>query len=179
MASRCDWTEHCELCRHLRSQEVAVTSLSLLIIDMGDCCVVKAAKGSVRVGRYDSLEDEITKGLDMVEGDVQVTQMPFADLRAALDEAPVPRIERVVCGKGTVGEGQTVYHIYASDGWDAVDSVAYDALLQLAGHPLPIWEGNGTWEQLPRLPFDQTEQWNEGFIRAKEALPFTAWRYTR
>lgn len=132
--------------------------LQLLVIDLGDSCVVKVEKG-----------DEITAnfGTDwwFRVTDADIVRHTFADIRAAIDaleeKPPVPRI----AVNGDVG-----YWLFREDGdgigWPICKS-QYDILSQLAGKPLPIWTPKkGEWEPLTESPvFDD--------------LPCEIWRYTR
>lgn len=143
-------------------------SLSLLVIDLGDCCVVRVEKGCWAWPTIGDLHLD-----SMGEGGRVLIDKPFADLRAALEGGkPVPRIER---------EGDdhlrvwTSYSPHSSGGSLTktfnINQEDYDALSELCGKPLPIWEGNGTWEQL--YPF------NESVGAQMPELGLRIWRYTR
>lgn len=125
-------------------------SLSLLVLDMGDCCVVRVERGAMPHTSTDPLKD-----LGFY-GKISIVHKPFADLRAALDDAPVPRIDEK---DGPHNE----YAIVSEHGTNRITQTAYDALSQLAGHPLPIFEG-GKWEEL---------------TGAGDGIPCPIWRYSR
>lgn len=129
-------------------------TLSLLVLDMGDCCVVKVESGQFDYPtgwpRYLQMRGSI------------IVDWTFGQLRAALDgEKPVPRIEDK---NGFHNE----YTIVSEHGTNRITRTAYNALSQLAGHPLPIWEGNGKWTNL-------IDDCSCNF----QLVPFGIWRYSR
>lgn len=115
------------------------TSLSLLVIDAGECCFLK-----VESGRYErKLFDDDMGGLGF-----RIIGHPFTAVRGAIDsqDKPYPRLERdwkgdiylMLFAKQKAGDPDCM-RIVTGD---------YDALSELAGHPLPIWDGGGTWTLL-------------------------------
>lgn len=149
------------------------TSLSLLIIDMGDSCVVKVEKGEQFI--FDTLPMPSIVA-HQAHGPV-VLNVPFAAVREAVDgERPVPRIER------KTADGLALHYCNGrEDNYRNIGQHEIDALCEIAGHPLPIYEG-GTWEQLPDAEADgrtATCDFSFGFNAAKDQLPFKAYRYTR
>ncbi len=144
-------------------------SLSLLVIDLGDICCVRVETGE---WYFNNLYRNNTTG-------TYVYDRPFDQLKAALESAPVPRIERRDDDKYSLieDEGIPVEHICKR-------SVA--VIETVIGRPLRIWEG-GKWEQLwpapePSFAFQQkycmTDAVRDFKMLAPE-LPFKAWRYTR
>ena len=133
--------------------------LQLLVIDLGDSCVVKIESGSrghnVEVdGRWYTLTNCPT-----------VILRPFPELRDAIEgEKPVPRIER----------HSHRYMLFAQRHGTAFQMLGlhYEAFCELAGKPLPIYEG-GKWEELIALQAkDESGNW-------RDAKALTVWRYTR
>jgi hypothetical protein len=134
-----------------------MNKLQLLVIDMGDACVVKVEKGDKSWLKY--RDDHIaTSAFQMVTGDLRVFRFDtelsrfrsFTDLRAAIEaevEKPLPRIER------TVGGCMFAYDLHLGRVQDCPEKRFglmyddYDALTKLAGKPLPIYEG-GTWKRV-------------------------------
>lgn len=147
------------------------TSLSLLVIDLGDSCVVKVERGSPR--GFEILTDA---GF-VNEGDTKVFRKSFAAVREAIDgESNLPRIL-----KKDDGRYELQFKTYAGNSHRSFKREAYAALCEIAGHPLPIYDG-GTWEQLPDAEADgrtATCDFSFGFNAAKDQLPFKAYRYTR
>lgn len=143
------------------SKSDAPNALSLLIIDMGDCCVVKVEKGT---WHPDGGPHEYHRNHYLLS-------WTFTDLRAALDDAPVPRIEASWSQNGSGDIVPNGYYVYVdnNDRNEHWPQSRYDALSQLAGKPLPVWEGNGKWEELNPPPT----------VGISWELPFTAWRYSR
>lgn len=140
------------------------TSLSLLIIDLGDSCAVKCESGK--------FERQIAGFMYIAStGSTIHIRKPFAAVRDAIDSQDskrVPRIERRDTNSRV--DGMPVYLIrqdkdVANDG-TALSTSVYDALTAInGGKPLPIWTG-GTWEMLNgEMP--------------KDSLPCNIWRYTR
>jgi len=131
--------------------------LSLLVVDFGECCAVYHEHGAswcLTVANQEYLFDDYC--------DMFAVKAPFAAVREAISQAPVPRIERM--------KGQDRYLLFQEkaqrSGYpnpSAIYQAEYAALSQLAGHELPVWSG-GTWKQL----------WNPSDLD----LPFQAWRYT-
>lgn len=121
--------------------------LQLLVIDAGECCFLKVEKGRFETMLFD---DDIG-GLGF-----RIISHPFTKLREALEQKPVPRIE--------VDGGRMNYYRVVTD--HVLESPlicpdTYKALSQLAGKPLPVWEG-GKWTRLPKTseyisdPLDDT-----------------------
>lgn len=128
------------------------SELQLLVIDLGDSCVVKVEKG-----RWDGGTLVCRGGR---EDTVKVFYECFRVLREAIEQKPVPRIER---DDIKIYER---YRIYFNDTSYPLPLNVWDAICELAGKPLPIGEG-GTWEDL--LP-KKGLGWE---------LPLGIWRYTR
>lgn len=137
------------------------TELSLLVIDMGESCVVKAEQGhldetplSKMVGTY-------------LKENLYWVSSSFAELRAAIDgEKPVPRIEREL-----LAFAHKRYYVYFHNTRYPISLNAYAALSKLAGKPLPIWEG-GKWERLIHAG-------QPPFGPQTGTVPVSIWRYTR
>ena len=181
------WTD-CDACghgpEHAVHSAVAVpdTSLSLLVIDLGDSCVVKVEKGDVS-----ELPQRIAGAQRTWNDALFVVSTPFHGFDGIREEVdgdkPLPRIEKnLPCNKPYTG----IYQLITSEDDDAKMHTLYqheiDALSELAGKPLPIWDGGGTWTELPDAEADDrsaTCDFSFGFRAAKDQLPFKAWRYTR
>lgn len=145
-----------------------MTELQLLVIDLGDCCVVKVEKGEVRFKVAPT--DNGGMGYLLVAGgnedytDTILYRHPFSEVRAALEEKPLPRVERV---RGSEDAPYTL-HFAPPDGvgWLMTQGM-YDALTELnGGKPLPIWSG-GEWTQLPSI------------VNSLEGTEIAIWRHKR
>lgn len=145
--------------------------LRLLMIDLGDSTVVKVEKGIFNPDNW-------------TVGDVNCIRHPFSEVRATIDmldvSPPVPRIEQV---PDDLHEGYRVYKLFSRLGEYDFEHVIpgdrYDALSELAGHPLPIYEPKqGKWTKLVgseelRKPDGTT------LILPDWGLPVEIWRYER
>ncbi len=156
-----------------------MNSLQLLVIDLGAYCVVKVEQADGSDFRCPIISPaKLTEYVEakLTTNNTFVIRNSFDQLKAALDDAPVPRIERRDDDKYSLieDEGIPVEHICQR-------SVA--VIETVIGRPLPIWAG-GKWEQLYPC------EWNNGpmgnpvmanFVldKVNAALPFKAWRYTR
>jgi len=142
-------------------------SLSLLIVDFGESCVLRI-ENSV----YPDVQ-RLLKGFNVKwprrTVDPFVVEHSLADIRSAIDalegEKPVPRIERdddggcrIIMPDDNLATGTLSYFLKPQ---------GFDALSELAGKPLPIYKA-GEWMQL-----------QAGVGAFQTDLPFTAWRYTR
>lgn len=127
--------------------------LQLLVIDMGDTCVVKVEKGHWDVSTLIYPSDVWTTE------SVNVMRFPFSRIREAIEQKPIPRIEYRDSDYHLVWDESEVYGDKVIGG-----TGAFNALSELAGKPLPIWEG-GVWEEL-----NKTERERSGL---------SVWRYTR
>lgn len=126
-----EWRTDAIAGHHPSCDRSSKSELQLLVIDLGDSCVVKVEKGEWQ-----------RDGICQYQGSVTIT-LPLNRLRDELDgERPVPRIER----SGTTEESYEIINVHG-DGAGVIYSTAYDALSELAGKPLPIYEG-GAWEDL-------------------------------
>lgn len=130
------------------STQPSEPSLSLLVIDAGECCFVQ-----IKHGRADFklMPDEIG-GLGY-----RLIPHPFPELRAAIDahfaeSKPLPRIEY----NHTVGEGDDKYIAYKFYGSNSREGFVIDkdidvfnALARQVGatKDLEIYEPKGTWTQ--------------------------------
>ena len=132
-----------------------MSELSLLVIDLGDSCVVKVEKGDVSQLDLPLDSDRIISNSWIYDG-------TFTDIRAAIDaladEPPVPRIER------TFSKGLKLdYDLISQNEIGVLSQEDYDALSELAGKSLPVYEPRkGEWKQI-----------DAGHKR------FSAWIYTR
>lgn len=118
-------------------------SLSLLVCDFGESCCIKAEKGEWQLNT-----EQHPSHPWVLEGDAYVYPVPFADLRQAIEQRPVPRIERDEYTSKT-------YRLYAGSearGFEKLYQTDIDALSELAGKPLPIWKG-GTWEEVGHIDY--------------------------
>ena len=135
-----------------------MTELQLLVIDLGDACVVKVEKGGQVV--INSLP--LPSVAIYQEHEPKVVTTTFDELRKAIDGVkPVPRIEREL-----MANTYERYYVHFYDTQYPLPLNAYDALSQLVGKPLPIYEG-GKWTDL--MPKNGVG-WE---------LPINVWRYTR
>lgn len=158
-ACQCDEQAHkMGLCQHVcvPYPKNKMTELQLLVIDLGDACVVKVEKGR--------LEDELlnVRDYDYIIDPVGTVRGSFDEVRKAIDgEKPVPRIERQT-------DNGAYCRLILPTPLTGISLSANEvhALSQLAGHPLPIYEG-GTWTDL--MPKNGVG-WE---------LPINVWRYTR
>lgn len=138
--------------------------LSLLVIDLGDSVVVKVEKGDPET----IFSKIIVSAYKDATAIISVPFSGFESVKAsieALDDAPVPRIER-----RDNRESPWLYQLFDCSGAkdNYLTSAEYAALSDLAGKPLPIYEG-GKWEEL-NPPAKVGIGWE---------LPFTAYRYSR
>jgi len=128
-----------------------MTELQLLVIDLGDACVVKVEKGELDLPLFHTFSQDKS---------VRLSGHTFDELRKAIDgEKPAIRLED---GYDEVGN----FMLFTDKSWLVISSQQYDALSKLAGHPLPIYEG-GKWTDL--MPKNGVG-WE---------LPINVWRYTR
>ena len=139
--------------------------LQLLILDMGDVCIVRVEQGD---GKFP--HKTLGIGTAWALNNTYLDKRPFTELRSAIDgEKPVPRIER-----RDNRESPWVYQLFDISGADKnyLTPAEYTALSELAGKPLPIYEG-GKWDELIAL---QSKDEYGDWIDKRD---FTAWRYTR
>lgn len=171
--------------------------LSLLVIDLGDSCVVKVEKGCLSAAQRESIiacfepsfegqenEDE-ESWTDIKAGFVWAIAKSFTDIRAAidaLDAKPVPRIEQEPDSDRYFNR----LRIFFNDTSYPLVPNAVHALKEL-GVRLPIYEPKqGTWTQLTAFDWSAAKA-SAGFAgygvdaHSFEAtmVPFKAWRYTR
>ena len=162
--------KYCLACNQPIIGTLGDTSLSLLVIDLGDSCVVKVEKGEFHFA--------LQFGHDLNVERVGIMGAPFEKVRAHIDrvgDKPVPRIERRDTNSRV--DGMPVYLIrqdkdVANDG-TALSTSVYDALTALnGGKPLPIWSG-GIWTELCRA--------GQPTLGPSDSLniPVGVWRYTR
>lgn len=163
-----------------------MTELSLLVIDLGDSCVVKVEKGQLPADTVSmALPDEIRDLLgyvdDLKTGYCMVSDKSFTELRKAIDGAegsnPVPRIEQ------DNADQKGSYVLYEdADTKEYIAKDTYDALCELAGHPLPVYEPKrGKWTQL--IPFTLNDMYNGGnplySTQIDGGTGVKMWRYER
>lgn len=128
---------------------VAEPELQLLVIDMGNMAVGKVEKGEWARHKQGSL----------IYG-----WGSFDALKVAIDQAPVPRIERGNDGSYRLFDCNDKFgHELCED--------AFRVYQETVGKPLPIYEG-GTWEELIALQ----KKGEGGWIDDRE---LTVWRYKR
>lgn len=155
-------------------QPEASLSLSLLIIDLGDQCVIRAENNDCQV----------TIGGNTVDlrcGEARLCHFRFSELRRdidATDSKPVPRLERrfdrTIKPTGDLFLVSDEYNGFIDDG-------VYTALCELAGVTIPIWTGSGTWTKL--IPFLLNDMYSGGDIQNTSWIDGGAnieiWRYSR
>ena len=133
--------------------------LQLLVIDLGDCCVVKVEKGTMP-----RTSNDINKDLRFF-GKQSIVHVTFDRFREAIDQKPVPRIE-------VDGNRMNYYRVVTDHVLESplICLDTYKALSQLAGKPLPVWEG-GKWERLPKTSEYISDPLDDTGVKI--------WRYTR
>lgn len=138
------------------------TALQLLVIDLGDCCVLKVEKNAIGIQwlKLGTMQDKLVGLGDGVANStresngakiVHVLFEPFNKLRSAIDgldgERPVPRLERDNIGYWLYEDAETKEDI-------PIDT--YSALSELAGHPLPVYEPKKAewikWDPVQKQP---------------------------
>lgn len=117
--------------------------LQLLVIDLGDSCVVKVESGKTP---FENMIPSTGATFAIFNNEAQIFRRSFDAFRAAIDalegDKPVPRIEHV-CDEtyeilGLLGQGQ-----------GTIEHNALESLNLLAGKPLPVWTPRtGTWKEL-------------------------------
>ena len=146
------------------SDEISQPSLSLLIVDFGDACIVRVEKNANGVA---PLAQEVCS---RNEGSLSWVDAPFAGVRAELDHRPVPRIERVAEDKRE-SDLHRYNFVQTNDKIRRLSSAAYDDLAAIFGKPAQVYEDAGTWTRLPSTA---------GYIGDPlEGLGIAIWRYTR
>lgn len=150
-------------------------ALSLLVIDLGDRCVVKVEKGDMSDKGVIAHLCYYVSGIERVRvGPVIVFDMPFIDVQDAINrhfatgEKPLPRIDPPTNGNYTLHVGNVVKP-YTFE----VPFEMLNALSQLAGHPLPVWTGGGEWVQLAQVGRLSMEP------HAEDRTDCQVWRFTR
>jgi hypothetical protein len=133
--------------------------LQLLVVDFGNCCAVRVEKGRVEFIDVDGSK------VSLIAGGPIISHQPCDKLREAIDQKPVPRIER----NDPVGY-RFISGNQPADGGHIWLSQEYDALTNLAGKPLPVWEG-GKWTRLPKTSEYISDPLDDTGVKI--------WRYTR
>ena len=163
--------------------------LSLLFVVLGENEVavkVEQAQDAPDGKPYALVMDGFTRGV-LVRGNVFVANDSFADIRVAIDkqfgegEKPVPRIERVGADHLRVWSS---YEAHPTSGVSLTKTFNirdddYDALCELAGKPLPIYEPKrGKWERL--IPFQVTASFGStpDTVRMHGGAGIEVWRFT-
>lgn len=160
--------------------DVKEIELSLLIIDLGDSCVVKVEKG-----RQSYETDANRTWLRFPHGgDVELWQGKVFTLHSfemtktaidALDTPPVPRVERE----------NGLYELWFQDfvpgmqqaGKVVISDTIFKSLCQLTGVEISVYERKGEWKQLLMHRTDSLNQ--DTLVRYIDDLPLSVWRYTR
>ncbi len=152
--------QYCPSCRVKFPCDVQFPSLSLLVIDLGDSCVVKAEQG-----RWSKYFTEVWGTAD----DLCLVHESFDKVKSAIDamEGDKPPIPRLECPRnsGYVGLDVVMLNHVGGEYRNAISQDQYDALCELAGVKIPIWTG-GQWEDLT--------VW-----KGMNDFPIGAWRYRR
>lgn len=151
----------------------AEPSLILLVIDLGNYCVVKVEKSD------GIIPIEIGQGYRLCTANWPIV-MPhsFADVRAAIDqlEDKPPEFPYIAFDDALTPPYALCLTSHGTSDL-RFGRVDYDALTKLAGKPLPIYEPKrGTWVQLPEELIGATQHWANW---VKEVLPCTIWRYCK
>jgi hypothetical protein len=132
--------------------------LDVLVIDLGDYCVVKVEKGEIafKIGEILWL---------LYESQAKLMYKDFNAIREAIEQKPVPRIE-------VDGNRMNYYRVVTNHVLESplICLDTYKALSQLAGKPLPVWKG-GKWERLPKT--------SEYIGDPLDGTGVTIWRFTR
>ena len=132
--------------------------LDVLVIDLGDYCVVKVEKGEIafKIGEILWL---------LYESQAKLMYKDFNAIREAIEQKPVPRIE---VDRNSMNYYRVVTDHVLESPLICLDT--YKALSQLAGKPLPVWEG-GEWERLPKT--------SEYIDDPLKGTGVAIWRFTR
>lgn len=124
-----------------KAEPPAKPDLQLLVIDLGGCRVIRVDEGRLP----DALADKMAaKASDYGP---YLTFQGVKQIQAAIDAMdtpPVPRIELDALD----GRYELTYRRDGEIRTRGFHSTAYDALSQLAGKPLLIYEKGGTWTML-------------------------------
>lgn len=147
----------CPSAPNRQAEEQMETELQLLIIDLGDSCVVKVEKGEWDATPFVAKLSCTALPKSFLFG------ISFTAFREAIEQKPVPRIERdLTCI-------ERHFHHYFGDGNGCLplNAQQYDDLTKInGGKPLPVWKG-GTWEEVGHIDDDV---YNNTDLRV--------WRYT-
>lgn len=135
------------------------TELELIVIDMGDSCVVKVEKGEWDAAPFVAKLSCTALPKSFLFG------ISFTALREAIDgETPIPRLFVL---RDSDESKYGIIHSNTLSEVDVITQTSYDALSELAGKPLPVWTG-GTWEEVGHIDDDV---YNNTDLRV--------WRYKR
>ena len=161
----------CPFCGHGWDEPVQPdTSLSLLVVDFNEYCVVRIEKGETKLFGMTKYERKV------------LVNLPFDVVKKEIDgqnKAPVPRLEPYPNG---------AYKLVSTGSDSDLDAFViwgthYDALSKLAGVTIPIYtpsEHQGTWTQLfPLVNCATLAQEKQAVQGQMDALPITVYRYTR
>lgn len=157
---------------------------SILVIDLGEQCVVR-----VELGIYNDVWKLFCRSGHEHESTLMINE-PFPAVRDAIDsqDKPLPRIERRDTNSRV--DGMPVYLIRqdkdVANDKTALSTSAYNALSELAGKALPIWEGGGKWTQIyPTGSYSvNVKRYKQGeeptlAVSSVPDNPVAIWRYTR
>jgi hypothetical protein len=143
------------------------SELQLLVIDLGSSCLIQLEQDPKGISLmlptlYDAPKEQ-TILFEMTNP--VLVRVPFETIRAAIDamagEKGEPRIERSPDG--------TYYTLFRKETIDHLDQGAFNALSELAGKPLPVWDPKkGEWRQI-----------QAGMGAFQTDLPVAIWRYTK
>jgi len=141
------------------------TSLVLTVVDFGQTSIAYVEQGCIsenQVAKWINMPGYDEGGIE--QGDVlQFGDMPFADVRAAIDgEKPTPRLERTEDGTHFVP-----YTIH-NERLPELDMVALITLQDVVGTVFPVYEPTGIWEEVGHI--------NDDVYRNTD---LRVWRYTR
>lgn len=174
---------------------VAEPSLSLLVVDFGDGCIIKCEQGDFN--QIDAAALLVTGSTCM--DNVAITSYSFLELQKSIDahfaeDKPLPRLEY----SHTSGERDDEYVMYTFHGSNNRDGYLLDADLAVinelarqagATRDLPIYEPKGKWVQLCPVPphIGHYPEHSESayiatlnFIKEfNEKMPVMIWRYER
>lgn len=135
----CGSTEHFAEdadCQRVDRSAEPQPELQLLVIDLGDSCVVKVEKGSVSHIAF--------AGLQWQDNTTLFCNKPFSELRTAIEgDPPTPRIVKLESSSGyvlDVGPSESG----ACRDYERISRRGYEALSKLAGKALPVHDG-GKW----------------------------------
>jgi hypothetical protein len=158
-------------------------ALQLLIVDMGDCCVVKVEKGPLPSNKGCPIQIEGVDYDDLWYGETRIMPHAFNHVRSAIDAMdtkPVPRPYFQMIDR------QLYLHAWSYSG--PVEDYVYHAVCAFAGKDIGMYEpkGGGKWEQLyPKGSYSfVVKHYNADEpppleVSEMSDVPVSIWRFTK